>query len=58
MSSGSRGYDTNQDKRRPALRHIIIKTAYVKDKEKNLKGSQRETVTYKGAVIKKNSQQI
>ena len=36
------------DAKRPAPRHIIIKTPKVKDKE-NLKSSKRKAVTYKRA---------
>ena len=39
------------DAKRPAPRHIIIKTPKVKDKE-NLKSIKRKTVTYKGVPIR------
>ena len=41
----------NINLKRSTSRHIIIKKAKVKDKEKILKAVRRETVTYKGVSI-------
>ena len=44
------------DPKRPTWRHIIIKMAKLKDKEKTLKAArEKQVVTYKGAPIRLSS---